>query len=63
MPDIQRTYYSNGHPYQEVPFVEGKIDGIISELPASSAASPSERNFATNMLMKVRRSTSKGRPS
>lgn len=30
-PDIQRTYYRNGRPYQEVPFISGKINGVISE--------------------------------
>jgi len=36
-PDIQRTYYRNGRPYQEVPFVGGKINGIIREWHRSGA--------------------------
>jgi antitoxin component YwqK of YwqJK toxin-antitoxin module len=36
-PDIQRTYYKNGRPYQEVPFVGGKINGIIREWHRSGA--------------------------
>lgn len=36
-PDIRRTYYRNGRPYQEVPFVAGKINGIIREWHASGA--------------------------
>lgn len=36
-PDIRRSYYRNGRPYQEVPFVAGKINGIIREWHASGA--------------------------
>lgn len=36
-PDIERTYYKNGRPYQEVPFVGGKINGIIREWHRSGA--------------------------
>jgi antitoxin component YwqK of YwqJK toxin-antitoxin module len=36
-PDIQRTYYHNGRPDQEVPFVDGIINGIIREWHKSGA--------------------------
>lgn len=36
-PAIRRTYYSNGRPYQEVPFFGDKINGIIREWHRSGA--------------------------
>ncbi|MGA3008575.1 MAG: hypothetical protein ABSE59_11860 [Opitutaceae bacterium] len=36
-PDIQKIYHKNGRPYQEVPFTEDKLNGLIREWHPSCA--------------------------